>query len=112
MTDQNGGMPDLFDMAREDEDGAMPQMGEYVDGGHAAVVVDVVIGDGVAWSTNNITGKQRSEVIMLLGFQTINGDRHMFTLRSEELVYLVEGAMRILPKMVEDLDPERNEEPT
>ena len=36
-----GGMPDLFDMAREmDPDGA-PRIGEYVEGGHAAVVEDV-----------------------------------------------------------------------
>ncbi len=104
MTDQNGGMPDLFEMAREDDPDATMQMGEYIDGGHAAVVVDVVIGDGIAWSTNRVTEKQKSEVIMLLGFQTIDGERHMFTLRAEELVYLVDGAMRILPKMAEDLE--------
>ena len=104
----NGGMPDLFEMSREGEDNAYPTFGEYVEGGHAAVVADVVIGDGMAWSRNKETGEQHSETIMLLGFETINGDHHMFTLRSDELVYLVEGAMRILPKMLEDLNPERN----
>ena len=106
-----GGMPDLFDMARETDENAAPMMGEYVDGGHAAVVEDVVIGDGIAWSTNRITGKQKSELIMLLGFETIDGSRHMFTLRSEEIVYLMRTMMeRVLPKMVEDQDPERKEQ--
>ena len=109
MSDQNGGMPDLFDMARDTEPDATPTFGEYIDGGHAAVVEDVVIGDGMAWSKNRKTGENASETIMLLGFQTINGDRHMFTLRAEELIYLTEGAMRILPKMLMDLDPDRKE---
>lgn len=110
MTDEmQGGMPDLFEMAREDEPNATPAIGEYVDGGHAAVVSDIVIGDGIAWSTNHKTGEQKSEFIMLLGFETIDGKRHMFTLRAEELLYLMDSAVtRILPKMVEDQDPERN----
>ena len=108
--DMQGGMPDLFDMARESDDGAVPMMGEYVDGGHAAVVEDVVIGDGMAWSTNRITGKQKSETIMLLGFETIDGNRHMFTLRSEEIIYLAKTMMdRVLPKLFDDLNPDRNE---
>ncbi len=109
MSEPNGGMPDLFEMARESEDGAVPQFGEYVDGGHAAVVEDVVIGDGMAWSRNRVTDETKSETIMLLGFQTIDGTRHMFTLRAEELVHLTEGAMRILPKMLMDNDPDRKD---
>ena len=109
MSDQNGGMPDLFEMSRDDNPDATPTFGEYVDGGHAAVVDDIVIGDGMAWSTNKETGEDRAEIIMLLGFQTIDGGRHMFTMRAEELVYLMEGGMKILPKMLMDRDPDRKE---
>ena len=106
----NGGMPDLFEMARESDENAAPMMGEYIDGGHAAVVEDVVIGDGMAWSTNRITGKQKSELIMLLGFETIDGERHMFTLRREEIIYLMTTMMeRVLPKMVTEADREETE---
>ncbi len=108
MSGTNGGMPDLFEMADESEDGATPQFGEYVNGGHAAVVDDIVVGDGMAWSTNNKTGENMSETIMLLGFQTLDGERHMFTLRMAELIHLTEAAMRILPKMLEDRNPDRN----
>ena len=106
--DQNGGMPDLFEMSRDDNPDATPTFGEYVDGGHAAVVDDIVIGDGMAWSTNKETGEDRAEIIMLLGFQTIDGKRHMFTLRMAELIHFTEAAMRILPKMLEDRNPDRN----
>ena len=108
--EMQGGMPDLFEMAREGAEDAAPMIGEYVDGGHAAVVEDVVIGDGMAWSTNRVTGKNKAELIMLLGFETIDGSRHMFTLRSEEIVYLAKTMMdRILPKLYDDMNPDRKE---
>ena len=109
MTETHGGMPDLFEMAREGDEGAMPVVGEYDDGGHGAVVDDIVVGDGVAWSTNTETGEQSSEVVMLLGFETIGGTRHMFTLRFNELAYLIEQVLdRVLPAMLEDRNPDRN----
>ncbi len=108
--DMQGGMPDLFEMAREGSEDAAPMMGEYVDGGHAAVVEDVVIGDGMAWSTNRVTGKNKAEHIMLLGFETNDGERHMFTLRSDEILYLARTLIeRVLPKLLVDQDPDRKE---
>ena len=110
MSDTQGGMPDLFEMARESDADATPMMGEYIDGGHAAVVDDVVIGDGMAWSTNRTTGKGKAEHIMLLGFETIDGNRHMFTLRADEIVYLARTMIeRVLPKMLDDQNPERTD---
>ena len=110
MSNDHSGMPDLFEMSREGDEGAMPVIGEYTDGGAGEVVADIVVGDGIAWSTNNATGEKYSEVIMLLGFETIDGTRHAFTLRFKELLYLTEQAIeRVIPAMIQDRKSDRNE---